>query len=110
MEMKNYGNPSAKIVARPDGTIKGIAKDVLGAEVTTVSAKKNGIFSKIIRQKDYKGETVEVTHSAWGKDFYHQDIKFSKFFKEAVMDEEFCKRKLQEKQNLRLTIKEIIKG
>ncbi len=107
--MNSYKEPSVKIDVRIDGSIKGVAKNALGKKIATVLAKNNGSISKIVKQINCLGETVEVTHSAWGNDFYHQDTKFTKLPREVKIDETYREKKFQEKQSLRSILEEVLK-
>jgi hypothetical protein len=101
---------SSEIKFKKDGFSKGIVKNALGQVIAMVSNKGKGKFSKIVIHKNGQGETEEVIHSAWGNDFYHQDIKYTKLSWKVKFNEEYCKKKLQEKQDLRSTIKQVLES
>ncbi len=105
--MKNCREPSVDIKIRPDRSIKGCAKSASGKEIATVLLK-NRKFSKIVKEKNYREETVKVTHIAWGNDFYHQDTKFIKSLEERKIGKEYCEKELQKKQQLKLMLRNII--
>ena len=106
--MKNSRGPVIKLTYKSDGFIKFSVKNVLGTEIATISANEGG-FSKIERRKNNKNETLEVVHSAWGNDFYHEDVKYAKFPNVRKIDETYLKKELQNKQQLRSLIRKIIK-
>lgn len=105
--MEKYKGPSIKITGKSDGSIKFSVKNAFGTEIATISAK-NRRFSKIERRKNDKDKTVEVIHSAWGNDFYHEDVKYVKFSNGRKIDETYCKKEFQKKQQLRSLIRKII--
>jgi hypothetical protein len=98
---------SVNVKVRTDGTIKGSVKNASGEEMTKVTLKEDRSFSKIVKHKNYLNETVEVIHSSWTNNSYHQDQKFPK---EILMGKEFCEKALKEKQDLRLTIKKVVQN
>jgi len=98
---------SVNIKIRADGAIEGSAENDSGKQTVKIVSRENGKFTKIVKEVDCRNNTVRVIHSAWGKDFYHQDTKFPE---KILMDKEFCERKLKEKQDLRLTIKKVIQN
>ncbi len=98
---------SVKIKIRADGAFEGSVENDSGKQIVKIVSRENAKFTKIVKEVDCWGNTGRVIHSAWGKDFYHQDEKFPK---EVLMGKEFCESKLKEKQDLRLTIKKVIQN
>lgn len=105
--MKNQTKQSIKIRFRNDGSIKSKVTNPEGKEIATIVCM-NGSFNAIERKIDNKGKSCEVVHSAWGSDFYHEDKKLEKFPAKAKVDKKYCDKKLEEKQNIRKLIGDII--
>ena len=97
-----------KIKRQLDGSLKFFVINALGKEISTISAK-SGKFNKIEKRINNKNETVEVIHSAWGNNFYHEDVKYVKFPNGRKIDETYIETKFQEKQRLRSLIKTLLK-
>ena len=104
--MESHKRSIIKLTIKQNGSIKSFVKNTLGTEIATISSK-NGRFNKIERRKNNKNETIEVRHSAWGSDFYHEDVKYAKFPDEQKIDEAYCKKELQKKKQLRKIINEV---
>ncbi len=107
--MKNNKIPIAKLNIRPNGSIKGSVVNASGKEIAAILSKGNGVFSQIERKKNNRGETIAVIHSAWGNDFYHEDIKFTKTCNGRKISKAYIENKLQEKRQLRLLCKNIVR-
>ncbi len=100
---------SIKIKFRNDGTIKAEVTNPEGKEIATI-VSKNGHFNMIERRLDNRGKSCEVTHSAWGNEFYHEDKKLESHRNIIRIDKKYCEKKLQEKKNLRKLIKYVVKN
>ncbi len=106
--MKNQQGRLIKIKINQDGSIKGIIKNDNNERICEVTAK-NGRISKIEITRNGRDEAVHVTHSAWGKDFYHEDIKKNAPHSRKKIDAEYIEGKQQEKQRIRQIIKKVVK-
>ena len=106
--MKIYKGPAIKIKVRSDGSLKGSVISTYNKKIAEITSKDR-IFKMIERKTDNKNETYKVIHSAWGNNFYHEDIKYEKISphrhsSNKKIDEN---KKLREKQSLRERIKEV---
>ena len=83
--------------------------NVSGKEIAVILNKGNGNFSQIERKRNNKDEVTEVAHSAWNNVDYHEDIKYAKSSNPREITEAYKKKRLQEKQQLKVFAKNLIK-
>lgn len=108
--MENNKAPSIKIKIEPEGSIKGSVINSNNKTIADITSKGKK-FNMIERKVNNEGEISEIIHSAWGNNFYHEDVKYKKLRKYQVVagnkkiDEN---KKLKEKQLRKAEIKKIL--